>query len=471
MQKPILTAADAVADIGDGATVLIGGFGVIQGWPASLIQALRERGSRDLTIICNTPGVGPTSPQQLAENSQISRLIASYAAYPTQPTAIEAGIRAGAIALELVPQGTLIERIRAAGAGLAAFYTPTGVGTAVAAGKEVREFGGRPFVLETALGADYALVRAARADRSGNLAYRGAGRNYNPVLAMAARATVAEVDTIVDDGGLDPELVVTPGIFVDRLVRCEQPLDRDRVRDLSRRFGKQWDLEVRERSVGPRGIPPDLMARKAARLLRPGEYVNLGLGLPTLVSSHVTPEQQITLHAENGMVGFGPLAREGEEDIDLYNASGQLVSRLAGASFADSCAAFAMVRSGRVSTVVLGGFQVSSSGDLANWTVPATGIGGIGGAMDLAAGHARVVVVMFHLTRTGQPKLVQRCTYPLTAAGCVSTVVTDLAVVDIDADGFLLREVAPGIAIDDVRQVTGAPLRVASDVREMEFGG
>ena len=147
------------------------------------------------------------------------------------------------------------------------------------------------------------------------------------------------------------------------------------------------------------------------------------------------------------------------------------MSRLAGASFADSCAAFAMVRSGRVSTVVLGGFQVSSSGDLANWTVPATGIGGIGGAMDLAAGHARVVVVMFHLTRSGQPKLVQRCTYPLTAAGCVSTVVTDLAVVDIDADGFLLREVAPGTAIDDVRQVTGAPLRVASDVREMEFGG
>jgi len=465
----VLTAAEAVADIADGATVMIGGFGVIQAWPASLIGALRTRGSRDLTIICNTPGVGPTSPQQLAENGQIRRLIANYAAYPTQPTAIEAGIRAGTIAHEIVPQGTLIERVRAGGAGLAAFYTPTGAGTAVARGKEVREFGGRPFVLETALRADYALVRATGADAAGNLVYRGAGRNYNPVLATAARVTIAEVDEIVDTGALDPELVVTPGIFVDRLVRCEQPLDRARVRELSRRFGKQWDLEVRERPVGPRGIPPDLMARKAALLLRRGEYVNLGLGLPTLVSSHITPAQEITLHAENGMVGYGPLAAEGNEDIDLYNASGQLVSRVAGASFADSCTAFAMVRSGRVSTVVLGGFQVSAGGDLANWSVPASGVGGIGGAMDLAAGRARVLVVMFHLTRDGRPKLVERCTYPLTAAACVSTVVSDLAVIDVTDGGFLLREVAPGVAVDEVRQVTGAPLRVAADVREMEF--
>jgi 3-oxoacid CoA-transferase len=469
MRKPIVSAAEAVAEIPDRATVMIGGFGVIQGWPASLIRALRARGSRGLTIICNTPGVGPTSPQQLAENGQVARLIASYAAYPTQPTAIADGVRAGTIALELVPQGTLIERVRAGGAGLAAFYTPTGVGTAVAEGKELREFGGREFVLESALRADFALVRAARADAHGNLAYRGAGRNYNPVLATAATTTIAEVDEIVDDGALDPELVITPGIFVNRLVRNEEPLDRAQVRALSRRFGKQWDLEVRERTVGPRGIPPELMARRTALLLRKGEYVNLGLGLPTLVSSHVTAEQEITLHAENGMVGFGALAREGEEDIDLYNASGQLVSRLPGASFADSCAAFAMVRSGRVSTVVLGGFQVSAGGDLANYSVPTTGVGGIGGAMDLAAGRARIVVVMFHMTRDGRPKLVERCDYPLTAAGCVSTVVTDLAVVDIDAEGFLLREVAPGVAPQEVVAVTGAPVRVAGDVRDMEF--
>jgi 3-oxoacid CoA-transferase len=455
-----------VADIQDGATVMIGGFGVIQGWPSSLIRALRERGTRGLTLVCNTPGVGPTSPQQLAENGQVAKLIASYAAYPTQPTPIEAGIKAGRIALELVPQGTLIERARAGGAGLAAFYTPTGVGTAMAEGKESREFGGRTFLLETALRADFALVRASRADPYGNLVYRGAGRNYNPILATAARVTIAEVDEI---GEIAPESVVTPGVFVDRIVATEDPLDRERVRRLSLRYGKKWDLEVRDRKSGPRGIPPDLMARRAALLLRAGEYVNLGLGLPTLVSSFVDPEGKITLHSENGMVGFGPLAAEGQEDIDLYNASGQLVSLLEGASFTDSCSAFAMVRSGRVSTVVLGGFQVSARGDLANWNVPATGVGGIGGAMDLAAAGARIVVVMFHMTRAGEPKLVERCTYPLTAERCVATVVTDLAVIDVVAERFLLREVAPGVSVDEVRQVTGAPLHVADDVHEMEF--
>jgi len=463
------SAAAAVADIGDGARILLGGFGVIQGWPTSLIMALQRRGARDLTIICNTPGVGPTSPQVLAENNQITKLIASYAAYPTRPTPVEAAIKAGRIRLELVPQGTLIERVRAGGAGLPAFYTPTGVGTAAAAGKEERVFDGRRYVLETAIRADFALLRAARADRCGNVVYRGGARNFNPLFATAARTTIIEVDSIVEPGGIDPESVITPHIFVDRVVQNEHPLDIEAIRELSRRYGKQWRLEAREVSGAPRGLPPELMARKAATLLRPGEYVNLGLGIPTLLSSFIDPDQQITLHSENGMLGFGPLAAVGEEDVDLYNASGQLVSQLPGASYFHSCDAFAMARSGRVSTVVLGGFQVSERGDLANWNVPHTGVGGIGGAMDLAAGSARILVVMFHLTRDGESKLLRKCTYPLTARRCVSTIVSDLAVIDIDADGFLLRELAPSVRVDDVRRVTAAPLRIASDIREMEF--
>src|ERR1700687_2164551 len=441
------SAAAAIADIPDGARLLLGGFGVIQGWPTSLITALHQRGVGDLTIICNTPGVGPTSPQILAENGQISRLIASYAAYPTRPTPVEAAIKAGRIALELVPQGTLIERVRAGGAGLPAVYTPTGVGTAVAAGKEERIFEGRRYVLETAIRADFALLRAAKADRYGNVVYRGGSRDFNLLFSFLA-------DT---------------HIFVDCIVRNEHPLDLAAIGELSRRYGKQWRLEARDVSGAPQGLPPELMARKAALLLRPGEYVNLGLGIPTLISSFIDPDRNITLHSENGMLGFGPLAEVGEEDVDLYNASGQLVSQLPGASYFHSCDAFAMARSGRVSTVVLGGFQVSENGDLANWNVPHTGVGGIGGAMDLAAGNARILVLMFHLTRDGEPKLLRECTYPLTAIGCVSTVVTDLAVIDIDSDGFLVRELAPGIRIDDVRRVTAAPLRVASDIREMEF--
>lgn len=469
MNKLVTDAAAAVADVTDSATVLVGGFGVIQGWPATLLEALRRRGARDLTLICNTPGVGPTSAQMLAENRQIRKLIATYAVVPTVRTPVEAAIRAGQIEVELVPQGTLIERLRAGGAGLAAFYTPTAVGTELARGKEEREFGGRRYVLETALRADFALIRAARADQYGNLVYRGGSRNFNPVFATAARVTIAEVDEVVSPGELDPETIVTPGINVDRIVRCARPVDIALLRRLSLKHGRGWDLEVRERESGPRGIPPDLMALRAARLLQRGEYVNLGLGLPALVSNYIAPADEITMHAENGVLGYGPLAAEGAEDPHCYNASGQFVSLLPGAAFFETSQAFAMARSGRVTTVILGGFQVSAAGDLANWNVPATGVGGVGGAMDLAAGSARVLVLMFHLTRDGAPKLVARCTYPLTAVGCVSTVVTDLAVLDIGRDGFLLREVAPGVSVDEVRQVTGAPLRVAADVREMAF--
>jgi 3-oxoacid CoA-transferase subunit B len=208
------------------------------------------------------------------------------------------------------------------------------------------------------------------------------------------------------------------------------------------------------------------MAMRAAALLRPGEYVNLGIGLPTLVSNFIEG-RGITLHSENGILGFGGFPAEGDEDIDLYNASGQLVTPVPGTAYFDSTVSFAMARTGRVTTVVLGGFQVAPNGDLANWNVPSTGVGGIGGAMDLAAGAGRIVVLMFHLTRDGEPKLVPACTYPLTAERCVRTIVTDLAVVDVDAGGFVLREVAPGVTVDEVRGVTAAPLRVAPDVREM----
>ena len=469
MDKVVANAREAVADVPDGATLLLGGFGVVQSWPTTLIQALREHGARDLTLVCNTPGVGPTSPQILAEAGLVRKLIASYAMYPKQQTPMAAGIRSGSIELELVPQGTLIERVRAGGAGLAAFYTPTGVGTDAARGREEREFDGRRYVLETALRGDFALIRASRADRLGNLVYRRGSRNFNPAMATAARVTVAEVDEVVEVGGLDPEAVVTPGVFVDRVVACEKVLDYAAIRELSRWWGRQYDLEVRERTDGPTGIPPDLMVRRVARLLRRGEYVNLGLGLPTLLSNALDPEQDITLHSENGMLGFGPLAEDSSADVHCYNASGQLVRQYPGASYFDSTSAFAMARSGRVTTVVLGGFQVSQDGDLANWNVPATGVGGIGGAMDLAAGQARIVVVMFHVTRDGTPKLVERCTYPLTAARCVRTIVTDLAVIDVDAEGFLLREVAPGIGVEDVRRMTAARLRVAADVHGMEF--
>jgi 3-oxoacid CoA-transferase len=286
---------------------------------------------------------------------------------------------------------------------------------------------------------------------------------------MAAKTTIAEVKEIVPIGAIDPEAVVTPGIFVDRIVKTTTHLDLGVLRQILLAVGRVADMEGRPvTDGGPVGLPADLMAMKAAALLRDGEYVNLGIGLPTMVSNFLAG-RDVTLHAENGILGYGGFPEEGQEDIDLYNASGQLVTPVPGTAYFDSMVSFAMARTGRVTSVVLGGFQVTPRGDLANWRVPSTGVGGIGGAMDLAAGASRVIALMFHREKSGESKLVRELTYPATALGCVKDIVTDLAYVHVDADGFLLREVAPGLTVDDVKSATAAPLRVAPDVREMTF--
>jgi 3-oxoacid CoA-transferase len=418
-----------------------------------------------LTVICNSPSAGPTSLQILAERRQVRRLITTYAILPYGPTPISEQIEAGEIEVELVPQGTLTERVRAGGAGLAAFYTPTGVGTAVAEGKEERVFEGRRYVLERALRADFAFIKAHRADPTGNLTYRRGARNFGPAFATGADTTIAEVEEIVERGEIDPEVVATPGIFVDRVVKTTQHFDPAIIRQITGLAGRLRSMDGRAVRAGASGLPPDLMAMRAAQLLRSGEYVNLGIGLPTLVSNYVDG-LGVTLHAENGILGYGGFPPEGDEDVDLYNASGQLVSPLPETSYFDSALSFAMARSGRVSTVILGGFQVAANGDLANWRT-ASGTGGIGGAMDLAAGGARIIVLMYQLDRNGDSKLVEKLTYPPTALACVEHVVTDLAYFDVGAEGFLLRELAPGLSVDDVRSAVAAPLRVASDVREM----
>jgi 3-oxoacid CoA-transferase len=463
------SAREAVADIPDGASILVHSFGPPQAWPTDCLLALAERGVKDLTAICNTPAGGPTSLNILADKKQIRKLICSYVGSPAIPTTISEMVKAGEIELEMVPQGTLIERVRAGGAGLAGFFTPTGVGTPIAAGKEERVFDGKRYIFEHALTADFALLLASQADPVGNLTYRRGMRNFGPGFAMAAKTTIAEVKEIVPLGSIDPEAVATPGIFVDRIVRTTTHLDIGVLRQILLAVGRVADMEGRAlHDGGATGLPADLMAMKAATLLHRGEYVNLGIGLPTMVSNFIA-DRDVTLHAENGILGYGGFPSEGEEDIDLYNASGQFVTQLPGTAYFDSTVSFAMARSGRVSTIILGAFEVAQSGDLANWSTP-KGSGGIGGAMDLAAGGARVIALCYHREKNGRSKLVERLSYPPTALGCVKSVVTDLAWIDIDADGFLLRELAPGLTVGDVQAATAAPLRVAGDVREMQFG-
>lgn len=213
----------------------------------------------------------------------------------------------------------------------------------------------------------------------------------------------------------------------------------------------------------------ELMALRVARELREGMVVNLGIGMPTLVANFIPRDRNIIVHSENGVIGVGPFPEPGQEDPDLVNAGGQMVTLIPGGCFVHHADSFGIIRGGHLDVCVLGAFQVSERGDLANWMVPERGIGSIGGAADLCAGARRVIAMMEHTTRDGRPKIVRECTYPLTGRGCVKLIVTDLAVVEVTPEGLVLREVAPGWTPEEVQALTEPPLRPAPDLREMSF--
>ena len=213
----------------------------------------------------------------------------------------------------------------------------------------------------------------------------------------------------------------------------------------------------------------EIVAMRVARELPDGGYVNLGIGIPTLVSNFVSEESVVFYHSESGVLNCGPLADEDEQDIDLINAGGQFLQTVPGMAFFSSVDGFAMIRGGHVDVTVLGAHQVSATGDLANWMLPERGVGNIGGAMDLAAGAKTVIVAMEHTDRSDNPKIVQECTFPITGQGCVSLIVTDIAVIRPTPQGLVLEEVAPGWEPGEVQLLTGAPLSLSPALKEYEL--
>jgi 3-oxoacid CoA-transferase len=436
---PILTVAEAAALVSDGAVIMAGGFGMT-GNPIHLFHALAETGVKNLTLISNNVGEPGLGGGRLLRNGQLRKAIGSY--FTSNPEVVRA-VQNGQMEVELLPQGSLAEAIRASGAGIGGFYTPTGAGTVITAELEKKIINGLEHVFVPALRADVALVRAWQADTAGNLVYRMTERNFNPLMATAANLVIAEVEEIVPVGQLSPDEIVTPGIFVDYLVQAHTTLE-ELGTSASVDMGKETD-------------PTRLaMAQRAFAELKRGDVVNLGIGIPTLVADLITPGHGIILHTENGLLGVGPAPERGGAMEYPVNAGKQPVTALPGASYFDSAASFAMIRGGHVDVAVMGGLQVDEAANLANWAVPGKPLLGVGGAMDLASGAKKLIVTMTHASREGEPKIVPHCTLPLTAVAAVNMVITDLAVFEYLSGQLTLIELMPGATLEQVRALTSA---------------
>ena len=437
---PIISAEQAASLVKDGDVILGGGFGMT-GSPVNIIHELAKTKTKDLTFIANNVGEPNMGGGRLLNNGQLKKMIGSF--FTSNREAVLAA-QEGRVAYELLPQGTLAEAIRAGGAGIGGFYTPTSAGTLIAEGQETKVINGKTHVFIPGIRGNVAIIRAWKADTAGNLQYRMTEQNFNKAMATAADLVIAEVQEIVPVGQLDPNHIHTPGCFVDYLV--ERKLTEA---DLGTSASVGSSKVIDEKRMN--------MAKRAFAELKKGDVVNLGIGIPTLVADLIKPEDGIILHTENGMLGVGPEPKGGGGAMDYpVNAGKVPVTALPGSSYFDSADSFGMIRGGHIDVAIMGGLEVDAQGNLANWSVPGKPLLGVGGAMDLASGAKKLIITLGHTDPSGASKVVERCTLPITDYQCVDVLITELAVFKFMEGRLTLVEILPGSSLEEVRAKTNA---------------
>lgn len=436
----IISLEQAAALVKSGDTLLVGGFGMT-GTPTHILHALAQTAVNELTYVANNVGEPGLGGGRLLRNGQIKKAIGSF--FTSNPESVTA-VQSGVIDVELLPQGSLAEALRAGGAGIGGFYTPTAFGTVIGENKASKVINGKSFLFQEAIRGNVALIRAWKADTAGNLVYRMTEQNFNRAMATAADLVIAESEYIVPLGELDPNTIHTPGCFVDYLVEA-----RISLKDL----GSSGSIKGRGKKVSQSRLN---IARRALQALKKGDVVNLGVGIPTLVADFITPDDGIILHTENGMLGVGPTPQSGGAMDFPVNAGKIPVTAVPGSSYFDSADSFGMIRGGHIDVAIMGGLQVDEQANLANWAVPGKPLLGVGGAMDLASGARRLIITMTHTNRDGEPKIVPNCTLPLTALYAVDMIITELAVFQFIEGQLTLVELTDGASLEEVRHKTGA---------------
>lgn len=379
IDKIYASAAEAIMDMKPDTTLVSGGFGLC-GVPDTLInEVLNHSHITGLIAVSNNAGTKDSGLSLLLRSKQIKKMIASYIG---TNEIFQRMYLNGELEVELTPQGTLAERCRAGGAGVPAFYTPAAFGTVVQTGKlplthsaidgtpnkysypkDVKVFNGKPYLLENAIMADYAFVRAYKADRLGNCQFRLTANNFNGPMGRNAKMTIVEAEHIVEVGELGPDQIDLPGIYVKRVVQAKT---EKRIEIYVNSTEDEPDPAKEILGSGEGARRRERIAKRAAKEFHNGDYVNLGIGIPCLAASYVSSEIEVQVHSENGILGMGSYPRIGEEDADLINSAKETTTSLPGASFFSSDESFGMIRSGRIDVTILGGLQVNTEGDLAN---------------------------------------------------------------------------------------------------------